>query len=163
MAIDFTCSTASFLTLASMSLDRYYALTGRIKIPFLPRIFFFCISIEPYFHLRNRSYTSVLICIISSWAIPFAIWPSSIFLSHHFNSNEPTCAHPAHPFIIVVLCTFFYYIPLLFMLVCYSRIIVHIKNIEVMVSSFERIQMRINHFSFYKKKFFVFIDQRYMG
>jgi len=30
MAIDFTCSTASFLTLASMALDRYYALTGNI-------------------------------------------------------------------------------------------------------------------------------------
>ena len=30
MAIDFTCSTASFLTLASMALDRYWALTGRI-------------------------------------------------------------------------------------------------------------------------------------
>lgn len=29
MSIDFTCSTASFLTLASMALDRYYALTGR--------------------------------------------------------------------------------------------------------------------------------------
>jgi hypothetical protein len=28
MAIDFTCSTASFLTLASMALDRYWALTG---------------------------------------------------------------------------------------------------------------------------------------
>ena len=28
MAIDFTCSTASFLTLAAMALDRYYALTG---------------------------------------------------------------------------------------------------------------------------------------
>lgn len=29
MSIDFTCSTASFLTLASMALDRYYALTGK--------------------------------------------------------------------------------------------------------------------------------------
>ena len=28
MSIDFTCSTASFLTLASMALDRYWALTG---------------------------------------------------------------------------------------------------------------------------------------
>jgi hypothetical protein len=31
MSIDFTCSTASFLTLASMALDRYYALTGKTK------------------------------------------------------------------------------------------------------------------------------------
>lgn len=31
MSIDFACSTASFLTLASMALDRYYALTGIIK------------------------------------------------------------------------------------------------------------------------------------
>ncbi|UJR14954.1 hypothetical protein I4U23_001935 [Adineta vaga] len=115
MSIDFTCSTASFLTLASMALDRYYALTA------------------PYFHLRNRSYASVLIFIISSWCIPFAIWPTSIFLGHYFTSNEPSCAHPAHPYVIVILCSFFYYIPLLFMLCCYSRIIVNIKNIEVMI------------------------------
>ncbi len=93
-----------------------------------------CFFLAPYFHLRNRSYSSVLIFIISSWAIPFAIWPSSIFLGHHYSTNEPSCVHPAHPFIIVILCTFFYYIPLLFMLACYSRIIVNIKNIEVLVS-----------------------------
>ncbi|CAF3385429.1 unnamed protein product [Rotaria socialis] len=115
MSIDFTCSTASFLTLASMALDRYWALTA------------------PYFHLRNRSYSSVLIFIISSWAIPFAIWPGSIFISHHYSTIDPSCVHPAHPVIIVGLCTFFYYIPLLFMLVCYSRIIVNIKNIEVLI------------------------------
>lgn len=34
MSIDFTCSTASFLTLASMSLDRYWALTGINLISF---------------------------------------------------------------------------------------------------------------------------------
>ncbi|CAF0888790.1 unnamed protein product [Adineta steineri] len=115
MSIDFTCSTASFLTLASMALDRYYALTA------------------PYFHLRNRSRTSVLIFIISSWVIPFAIWPSSIVIAHYFNPKKTECNHPAHPYIIVILCTFFYYIPLLFMLCCYSRIIVNIKNIEVMI------------------------------
>ncbi|CAM4838891.1 unnamed protein product [Rotaria magnacalcarata] len=115
MSIDFTCSTASFLTLASMALDRYWALTA------------------PYFHLRNRSYSSVLIFIISSWAIPFAIWPGSIFISHHYSTKKPSCVHPASPVIIVALCTFFYYIPLLFMLVCYSRIIVNIKNIEVLI------------------------------
>ncbi|CAF4865833.1 unnamed protein product [Rotaria sp. Silwood1] len=115
MSIDFTCSTASFLTLASMALDRYWALT------------------TPYYHLRNRSSSSVLIFIISSWAIPFAIWPSSIFISNYYNRRKPSCVHPAPPFIIVLLCTFFYYIPLLFMLACYSRIIVNIKNIEVLI------------------------------
>jgi hypothetical protein len=90
--------------------------------------------IAPYFHLRNRSYSSVLIFIISSWAIPFAIWPGSIFLADYFSTKEQTCVHPAHPFIIVILCTFFYYIPLLFMLACYSKIIANIKNIEVLVS-----------------------------
>ncbi|CAF4329865.1 unnamed protein product [Rotaria sp. Silwood2] len=115
MSIDFTCSTASFLTLASMALDRYWALT------------------TPYFHLRNRSYSSVLVFIISSWAIPFAIWPGSILISHYYSTGKPSCAHPASPFIIVLLCTFFYYIPLLFMLACYSRIIVNIKNIEVLI------------------------------
>ncbi|CAF1326518.1 unnamed protein product [Rotaria sordida] len=115
MSIDFTCSTASFLTLASMALDRYWALT------------------TPYFHLRNRSLSSVLIFIISSWAIPFAIWPSSILISHYYSKKEPICVHPAPPFIIVLLCTFFYYIPLLFMLACYSRIIINIKNIEVLI------------------------------
>jgi hypothetical protein len=97
-------------------------------------VIFFSIYLAPYFHLRNRSYSSVLICIISSWLIPFAIWPSSVFLAQHFSTKEPACVHKAHPYIIVILCTFFYYIPLLFMLVCYSRIIVNIKNIEVMVS-----------------------------
>jgi hypothetical protein len=95
---------------------------------------FLFFSIAPYFHLRNRSHTSVLIFIISSWAIPFAIWPGSIFLAHYYSTNEPSCVHPARPYIIVILCTFFYYIPLLFMLACYSRIIVNIKNIEVLVS-----------------------------
>ncbi|CAF0724991.1 unnamed protein product [Adineta steineri] len=115
MAIDFTCSTASFLTLASMALDRYWALTA------------------PYFHLRNRSYSSILIFIISSWAIPFAIWPGSIFIAHRYNRNEPSCVHPAPPFVILILCAVFYYIPLFFMLACYSRIIVNIKNIEVLI------------------------------
>ena len=32
MSIDFTCSTASFLTLAAMALDRYYALTGNTSL-----------------------------------------------------------------------------------------------------------------------------------
>jgi hypothetical protein len=136
MSIDFTCSTASFLTLASMALDRYYALTGiHLVLSFMSRKNFFCFYLAPYFHLRNRSHTSVLIFIISSWVIPFAIWPSSIYLARRFSSSEPACFHPAHPFIIVILCTFFYYIPLLFMLVCYSRIIVNIKNIELMVSN----------------------------
>ncbi|CAF1203048.1 unnamed protein product [Adineta ricciae] len=115
MAIDFTCSTASFLTLASMALDRYWALTA------------------PYFHLRNRSHSSILAFIVSSWAIPFAIWPSSIVIAHHYATNKPDCVHPARPYIILILCTFFYYIPLLFMLACYSRIIVNIKNIEVLI------------------------------
>ncbi|CAF3311787.1 unnamed protein product [Rotaria socialis] len=135
MSIDFTCSTASFLTLASMALDRYWALTG---IPVFLKFLFglnliALIFLAPYFHLRNRSYSSVLIFIISSWAIPFAIWPGSIFISHHYSTIDPSCVHPAHSVIIVGLCTFFYYIPLLFMLVCYSRIIVNIKNIEVLI------------------------------
>ncbi|CAM4756520.1 unnamed protein product [Rotaria magnacalcarata] len=91
------------------------------------------LHLTPYFHLRNRSYSSVLIFIISSWAIPFAIWPGSIFISHHYSTKIPSCVHPAPSVIIVGLCTFFYYIPLLFMLVCYSRIIVNIKNIEVLI------------------------------
>lgn len=115
MSIDFTCSTASFLTLASMALDRYWALTA------------------PYFHLRNRSYTSVLLFIISSWLIPFAIWPSSVLVGSFINRIDPSCVHPAPPLVIVILCIFFYYIPLLFMLACYSRIIVNIKNIEVLI------------------------------
>lgn len=92
------------------------------------------VSLAPYFHLRNRSYTSVLLFIVSSWLIPFAIWPGSIVLGYYVNKNKPSCVHPAPPYVIVVLCAFFYYIPLLFMLVCYSRIIVNIKNIEVLVS-----------------------------
>lgn len=115
MSIDFTCSTASFLTLAAMALDRYYALTA------------------PYFHLRNRSYSSVIMCIIASWLIPFLIWPSSILIGYYFNTYSPSCVHPARPIVIVILCTIFYYIPLLFMLICYSKIIVNIKNIEVMI------------------------------
>ncbi len=72
--------------------------------------------------------------IISSWAIPFALWPASIVLGERYRTSQPACVHPARPFIILILCTFFYYIPLLFMLACYSRIIVNIKNIEVLVS-----------------------------
>ncbi len=82
----------------------------------------------------------MLIFIISSWAIPFAIWPSSIFLGSYFSTTEPTCVHPARPFIIVILCTFFYYIPLFFMLACYSKIIANIKNMEVLVSLLDLIQ-----------------------
>jgi 5-hydroxytryptamine receptor 1 len=134
MSVDFTCSTASFLTLASMALDRYWALTGIFDIFFLFNQINFSF-VAPYFHLRNRSHTSVLIFIISSWAIPFAIWPGSIFLGQYYSRTQPSCVHPAQPFIIVILCAFFYYIPLLFMLACYSRIIVNIKNIEVLVSA----------------------------
>ena len=135
MSIDFTCSTASFLTLASMALDRYWALTGTHFPSCHSRENSLFMFLAPYFHLRNRSYSSVLIFIISSWAIPFAIWPGSIILGYWFSTDEPSCLHPARPYIIVILCTFFYYIPLLFMLACYSRIIVNIKNIEVLVST----------------------------
>lgn len=134
MAIDFTCSTASFLTLASMALDRYWALTGRRLIS-SANACTVLLLLAPYFHLRNRSHSSILVFIISSWAIPFAIWPGSILIAHHYTTGKPECVHPARPFVILILCTFFYYIPLLFMLACYSRIIVNIKNIEVLVSA----------------------------
>ncbi|CAF0929451.1 unnamed protein product, partial [Didymodactylos carnosus] len=114
MSADFTCSTASFLTLASMALDRYWAL-GR-----------------PYNHLRNRSRSTVLIFIFLSWLVPLSVWPLSIFLSQRI-THKKECDHPAHPGFIVILSTFFYYIPLAFMLICYSRIIVNIKCIEILI------------------------------
>lgn len=147
MSIDFTCSTASFLTLAAMALDRYYALTGKWSIRWtiaLRQSIFHAMHLAPYFHLRNRSFQSVLICIIGSWLIPFAIWPSSIFLADVFTRNQRGCFHPAPQLLIVVLCLFFYYIPLLFMLICYSRIIVNIKNIEVMVSEMKMHEDRVH-------------------
>ena len=144
MSIDFTCSTASFLTLAAMALDRYYALTGETVEQ--SRDGETIVRLAPYFHLRNRSFRSVFVCIISSWLIPFAIWPSSIFIADVFKKGERGCFHPAPVWLIIVLCLFFYIVPLIFMLICYSRIIVNIKNIEVMVSD-ERLCSRGVFFS----------------
>ncbi len=56
MSIDFLCSSASFLTLSVMSIERYKMLT------------------TSYVSIKNSSKTRVLAFICISWLLPFLTW-----------------------------------------------------------------------------------------
>jgi hypothetical protein len=80
MAVDFLSSSASFLTLSSMSIERYKMLT------------------TSYVHIKNSSKLRVIIFISLSWLLPFVTWIPVIIIFRGIGSGStqlaPRCQFP---------------------------------------------------------------------
>lgn len=112
MAFDFLCSSASFLTLTAMSIERYKMLTSS------------------YLHIKHSSKIRVIIFICLSWLLPFVTWVPVILvyrLTGKMNKQN-MCSMPDDKYLILFLCVIIYHIPLICMVVFYTKLIVHIKK-----------------------------------
>ena len=85
MAFDFLCSSASFLTLSVMSIERYKMLT------------------TSYVHIKNSSKTRVIFFICLSWLLPFFTWIPVIVCFRLLNGADQheQCGMPASKFIVL--------------------------------------------------------------
>ena len=114
MAFDFLCSSASFLTLSAMSIERYKMLT------------------TSYIHIKNSSKFRIVVFIVLSWCLPFFTWIPVIVGYRLFtdsNSVKPgECMVPANKYLILVLSIVLYWFPLICMVTFYTKLIIHIKK-----------------------------------
>jgi hypothetical protein len=116
ISFDFLCSSASFLTLSVMSIERYKMLT------------------TSYVHIRHSSKMRIIFFIMLSWLLPCISWIPTV-LSHRFlnasgssATNSDMCSLLANKYLILVLCVLLYHIPLVCMVTFYTKLIVHIKR-----------------------------------
>ena len=137
MSFDFLCSSASFLTLSAMSIERYKMLT------------------TSYVHLRHSSKMRIIVFICLSWLLPFISWIPTVVLSRLFNSiyNPYECGLAANKYLILVLCILLYHIPLICMATFYTKLIVHIRkslksNLES-IDNLNKISNNTNKYSHY--------------
>ena len=79
MAIDFLCSSASFLTLSSMSIERYKMLT------------------TSYVHIKNSSKLRVIIFISLSWLLPFFTWIPVIIIFRGIDNSKQMASRCQFP------------------------------------------------------------------
>lgn len=113
MAFDFLCSSASFLTLSAMSVERYKMLT------------------TSYIYIRNSSKFRIVVFIALSWSLPLITWIPMIVGYRVFNTTiqeEEKCNVPANKYVILVLSIALYHIPLFCMVTFYTKLIIHIKK-----------------------------------
>ena len=112
MSFDFLCSSASFLTLSVMSIERYKMLT------------------TSYVHIKNGSKKRILSFICLSWLLPFMTWiPVIIGFRSFYGANQNTgCSVPANKYLVLGLSVFLYHIPLICMVTFYTKLIIHIKD-----------------------------------
>jgi hypothetical protein len=112
MASDFLCSSASFLTLSAMSIERYKMLT------------------TSYLHIKNSSKLRIIVFICLSWLLPFLTWIPVIigFRISTSPSNPGECSVPANKYLILLMSIFLYHIPLLCMVIFYTKLIIHIRK-----------------------------------
>ncbi|RNA40681.1 histamine H1 receptor [Brachionus plicatilis] len=112
MAFDFLCSSASFLTLTAMSIERYKMITSS------------------YLHIKHSSKVRVIIFICLSWLMPFVTWVPVILvyrITEKMNKQN-LCSMPDDKYLILFLCVIIYHIPLICMVVFYTKLIIHIKK-----------------------------------
>jgi hypothetical protein len=81
MAVDFLCSSASFLTLSAMSIERYKMLT------------------TSYIHIKHSSKLRVIILISLSWVLPFSTW-IPVIVTFRFMNGSKASQHCQFPGII---------------------------------------------------------------
>ena len=133
MAFDFLCSSASFLTLSAMSIERYKMLT------------------TSYIHIKNSSKFRIIVFIILSWCLPFFTWIPTIIGFRVFTGfkNRPgdECIVPANKYLILALSVILYHIPLICMVTFYTKLIIHIKK-----SSLQNLELNEN-FSYQTSNF----------
>ncbi|CAF0834203.1 unnamed protein product [Brachionus calyciflorus] len=112
MAFDFLCSSASFLTLSAMSIERYKMLT------------------TSYVHIKHSSKLRVITFICLAWLLPFITWVPVIILNRKIKGPDEIndCSNPADKYIVLTLCILIYHIPLICMVVFYTKLIIHIKK-----------------------------------
>ena len=132
MAVDFLCSSASFLTLSSMSIERYKMLT------------------TSYIRIKHSSKLRVIILISLSWILPFSTWIPVIVIFRNINGVKQSgrCYFPgtflffyfrlkiifflfcftADAPIVLSLSILLYHLPLICMVTFYTKLIVHIKK-----------------------------------
>lgn len=115
MAFDFLCSSASFLTLSAMSVERYKMLT------------------TSYIHIKNSSKLRIIVFIFLSWCLPILTWIPVIigYRLKEGSINTGECMLPANKYVILLLCVFLYHIPLICMVTFYTKLIIHIKKSSV--------------------------------
>ena len=114
MSLDFLCSSASFLTLSMMSIERYKMLTNS------------------YAHIKYSSKLRIAVFICLSWLVPLVSWLPTIIVSRHLtpqiNINPYDCSLQADRWLILGLCVFVYHIPIICMVAFYTKLIVYIKK-----------------------------------
>ncbi len=130
MGFDFLCSSASFLTLSAMSIERYKMLTSS------------------YVQIKHSSKIRVNSLISMSWLVPFFTWtPVIIFYRYFLTQNSPSlttindCYVPADKYLVLVLCIILYHIPLICMVVFYTRLIIHIKDKSNSLTNLDTVQL----------------------
>ncbi|KAI3389859.1 hypothetical protein SNEBB_002997 [Seison nebaliae] len=141
MAFDFCVTSASLLTLCIMSLDRYRAIN------------------RPYKHLKGKSGKKTILLIQLCWFMPLMTWVLFLFLHRFINLNDfhgyfhktsiALCSYPVPLYTTTILIMLNYYVPVIFMVVCYGRLMRHIHQLNIQKKNekmWKSIQFLINLF-----------------
>nr|QVK45754.1 G protein-coupled receptor [Proales similis] len=121
MAVDFLCSSASFLTLSAMSIERYKMLTSS------------------YVQIKHSSKMRTIVLVGLSWLLPFITWLPVVIGSRRIEGpNEPgVCDLLVDKYVVVALFALLYHVPFICMVAFYTKLIIHIKSSAVNQSAFD--------------------------
>jgi hypothetical protein len=137
MSFDFLCSTASFLTLSAMSIERYKMLT------------------TSYMRIdKHSSKCRIILFICLSWILPLISWlPVIVTQRILYGPNSfGDCSISANKYLILFLCILLYHIPLIFMVVFYTKLIIHIKKSSINNIDLDNASLNTNNLSLNKNK-----------
>jgi hypothetical protein len=83
-----------------------------------------------YMRIKHTSKVRIIVFICLSWLLPLLSWiPLIIVYRVSYGPNDVgDCMVPANKYLVLGLCVMLYHIPLLFMVVFYSKLIIHIKK-----------------------------------
>lgn len=83
-----------------------------------------------YLHIKHTSKIRVIILICLSWLLPFISWIPVILIYRITGkmNKQNTCSMPDDKYLILFLCIIIYHIPLVCMVVFYTKLIIHIKK-----------------------------------
>ena len=137
MAFDFLCSTASFLTLSAMSIERYKMLT------------------TSYMRIdKHSSKFRIVVFICLSWILPLISWLPVIITERilYGPNSYGDCSVSANKYLVLVLCILLYHIPLIFMVVFYTKLIIHIRKSSNNNLDLDNASLNTNNLSCNKNK-----------
>lgn len=83
-----------------------------------------------YLHIKHTSKIRVIILICLSWLLPFVSWIPVILIYRITGkmNKQNICSMPDDKYLILFLCVIIYHIPLICMVVFYTKLIIHIKK-----------------------------------